>query len=75
MKYCGTVSPFKGTRVYTQCAMGMPGSGSALEELLTRILGGLVAKGVMAKPADDFMLVAIQDWNYCRIGRRSFIVG
>ena len=38
MKYCGTVSPFKGTRVYTRCAMGMPGSETALEELLCRIL-------------------------------------
>ena len=53
MKYCGTVSPYKGTRVYTRCAMGMPGSESALEELLSRILGHLIAKGVLAKLADD----------------------
>ena len=53
MKYCGTVSPYKGTRVYTRCAMGMPGSETALEELLSRILGDLIVKGVVAKLADD----------------------
>ena len=69
MKYCGTVSPFKGTRVYTRCAMGMPGSESALEELLSRILGDLVAKGVIAKLADDLYvggdtgLELLQNWE------------
>ena len=53
MKYCGTSSPYKGTRVYTRCAMGMPGSETALEELLSRILGDLIRKGVVAKIADD----------------------
>ena len=38
MKYCGTVSPFKESRVYTRCAMGMPGSETALEELLSRFI-------------------------------------
>ena len=33
MKYCGVVTPFKGVRVYTRCAMGIPGSETALEEL------------------------------------------
>ena len=33
MKYCGIATPFKGIRVYTRCAMGMPGSETALEEL------------------------------------------
>ena len=53
MKYCGTASPFKGSRVYTRCAMGMPGSEAALEELLSRILGDLIAKGIVVKLADD----------------------
>ena len=53
MKYCGTSSPFKGSRVYTRCAMGMPGSESALEELLSRIIGELIAKGIVVKMADD----------------------
>ena len=26
MKYCGVTTPYKGIRVYTRCAMGMPGS-------------------------------------------------
>lgn len=53
MKYCGTASPFKGSRVYIRCAMGMPGSESALEELLSRIVGDLIAKGHLAKIADN----------------------
>ena len=39
MKYCGTVAPFKGVRVYVRSAMGMPGSETALEELTCRVLG------------------------------------
>ena len=36
MKYYGVVTPFKGIRVYTSCAMGIPGSEMALEELMCR---------------------------------------
>ena len=49
--------------------MGMPGSESALEELLSRILGDLVAKGVIAKLADDLYvggdtgLELLQNWE------------
>ena len=39
MKYCGVATPYKGIRVYTRCAMGMPGSETCLEELMCRILG------------------------------------
>jgi len=53
MKYCGVVSPFKGVRCYTRCAMGMPGSETALEELMCRILGDFVTSGSVAKIADD----------------------
>ena len=53
MKYCGTATPFEGTCVYTCCAMGMPGSEKTLEELLCRILGDLIAKGIVTKQADD----------------------
>ncbi|RXN16069.1 Retrovirus-related Pol poly from transposon opus [Labeo rohita] len=53
MKYCGVVTPFKGVRVYARCAMGMPGSEAALEELTCRILGDLLEKGRVAKIADD----------------------
>ncbi|RXN12438.1 Retrovirus-related Pol poly from transposon opus [Labeo rohita] len=53
MKYCGVVTPFKGVRVYARCAMGMPGSETALEELTCRVLGDLLEQGQVAKIADD----------------------
>ena len=53
MKYCGIASPFKGIRCYTCCAMGMPGSETALEELMCRVLGELVTSGCVTKIADD----------------------
>ena len=53
MKYCGVATPFKGIRVYTRCAMGMPGSETALEELMCRVLGELVQEGIVTKIADD----------------------
>jgi hypothetical protein len=53
MKYCGVVTPFRGVRVYTRAAMGMPGSETALEELTCRVLGDLLEKGVVTKLADD----------------------
>lgn len=56
MKYCGVVTPFKGVRVYTRSAMGMPGSETALEELMTRILGEFVMEGWCAKLADDLYI-------------------
>ena len=53
MKYCGVATPFRGVRVYKRSAMGMPGSETALEELMCRILGDLLQEGVVAKIADD----------------------
>jgi hypothetical protein len=53
MKYCGVATPFKGVRVYTRSAMGMPGSETALEELMCRALGDLLASGSVTKIADD----------------------
>lgn len=53
MKYCGVATPFKGVRIYTRCAMGMPGSETALEELMCRVLGDLLQDGCVAKIADD----------------------
>ena len=53
LKYCGVVTPYKGVRVYNRCAMGLPGSESALEELMCRVLGDLVQDGHVAKIADD----------------------
>ena len=53
MKFCGTATPFKGIRVYQRSAMGMPGSETALEELLSRVLGDLITNHVVIKMADD----------------------
>ena len=53
MKYCGVATPFKGLRVYTRAAMGMPGSEVALEELMCRVLGDLLQEGIVVKLADD----------------------
>ena len=53
MKYYGVVTPYKGVRVYTRCAMGLPGSESALEVLMCRVLGDLIRDGDVAKIADD----------------------
>ena len=53
MKYCGVATPFKGVRVYTRSAMGMPGSETSLEELMSRVLGHLIQEGRVCKLADD----------------------
>ena len=53
MKYCGVATPFKGIRVYARSAMGMPGSETALEELMCRVLGDLLEEGIVVKLADD----------------------
>ena len=53
MKFCGVATPFKGVRVYTRSAMGMPGSETALEELMCRVLGELIQEGIVAKISDD----------------------
>ena len=53
MKYCGAATPFRGVRVYTRCAMGMPGSETALEGLMCSVLGDFLQDGIVAKLADD----------------------
>ena len=53
MRYCGMVTPFSGVRVYVRSAMGMPGSETALEELMCRVLGPFLKEGIVAKIADD----------------------
>ena len=53
MKYCGDATPFHGVHVYTRCEMGMPGSETALEELMCPVLGDLLQEGIVAKLADD----------------------
>jgi hypothetical protein len=53
MKYCGVSTPYRGTHVYVRSAMGMPGSETALEELMCRVLSELLQAGAVAKLADD----------------------
>ena len=53
MPYVGTVTPFKGLRVYTRPAMGMPGSSEYLQELTSRVLGDFVQEGFTVLIDDD----------------------
>lgn len=53
MKYCGVATPFEGVRVYVHSAVGMPGSETALEELMCRILGHLLQGEIVIKIADN----------------------
>ena len=69
MKWCGTMTPFRGLRVYQVAAQGMPGSSEALEEMLCTILGEYVQQGWVAKIADDLNVGGestselLQHWN------------
>lgn len=69
MKYCGVATPFKGVRVYVLSAMGIPGSGTALEEFMCRVLDHLLQDGVVAKIANDLYcggntpLELLQNWK------------
>ena len=47
IRFCGVVMPFKGTR----STMGMPGSGTCLEELMSRDFGEFIMQGWVI--ADD----------------------
>lgn len=53
MKYCRVVIPFKRVCVYARCAMGMPSSETALEELTYWVLSDLLQQGQVGKVADD----------------------
>ena len=56
MKWCGTVTPFRGIRIYLVACQGLPGSSEWLEELLCLLFGDLVQKGKLAKVADDLFI-------------------
>lgn len=49
----GVATAFKGIRIYACLAMGMPGSETCLEELMSMELGNLIEEGCVAKIADD----------------------
>ena len=53
MKCCGVATPITGFRVHTRTAMGMPGSETALEEIMCRALGNLLQEGIVTKIAHD----------------------
>ena len=72
MKYCGVATPFRGMRVYTRCAMGMPGVETALEELMCRVMGNFIQEGSVAKLADDLYCGGIILKNCCLHGKRFF---
>ena len=55
-KYVGVCTPFKGVYIYTRAVMGLPGSESALEQLLCKILGDLMTQGSVIKLADDLYI-------------------
>ena len=69
MKYCGVATPFRGVRVYGRGAMGMPGTETALEELLSRVLGDQLMSGGVAKVADDLYVggqspqAVLEEWS------------
>ena len=54
--YLGTVTPFKGLRVYLRSAMGMPGSSEYLQELTARVFGDFMQEGFLALIADDLFV-------------------
>ena len=53
LKCCGVATPFRGIRVHSRSVMGMPGSETALEEMMCRDLGELIAEGSVTKLVDD----------------------
>ena len=53
MKYCRVATSFRGVRVYATSAMVMPGSETALEELMCRVLCDLLEEGIVTNIADD----------------------
>ena len=51
--YLGTITPFKGLRVYLRSAMRQPGSQEALQELMSRVFGDFLQEGFVLIIADD----------------------
>ena len=58
LKYVGVCTPFRGVYVYTRAVMGLPGSESALEQLMSKVLGDLMMNGSVTKLADDLYVGA-----------------
>ena len=58
LKYAGVSTPFKGSRVYTTAAMGMPGSEVALTELTAALFGQMQMDGQVEVLMDDVYIGA-----------------
>ena len=56
LPYLGTVTPFKGLRIYLRPPMGMPGSSEYLQELLQRICGDFLQEGFLLLNHDDMFV-------------------
>ena len=56
MKFCGIITPFKEVHVYTRRAMGMPGSETALEEIMSSVSGDFIHEGFVTKIVDDLYM-------------------
>ena len=56
--FLGTVTPFKGLRVYLVSVMGQPGSSEALEELVSRVFGDFIYEGWFIHIHDDINVCA-----------------
>ena len=52
IKWFGTVSPYKGIRVYTRAAVGLKNSSEYLDEILSRVLGALIVRQIVVKIVD-----------------------
>ena len=56
LPYLGTVTPYKGLRIYLRPPMGMPGSSEYLQELLQRICGDFLQEGFLLLNHDDMFV-------------------
>ena len=56
LPYLGTVTPYKGIRIYLRPLMGMPGSSEYLQELMQRICGDFLTEGFLLLNHDDMFV-------------------
>ena len=54
--YLGTVTPFKGLRVYLHTAMGMPDLLESFQELISRNFGDFITEGSLTVIEDDLFI-------------------
>ena len=54
--FLGTLTPYKGLRVYLRSANGQPGASEALQELTSRVYGDFLQEGFILILADDMYI-------------------